>query len=49
MQHRTEAIKRKTVVAHILTKRYLERIADHSSYISESLNPAITGKRISLR
>jgi phosphate transport system protein len=39
----------KTIVAYTLTIRYLERIADHSSYISESLSYAITGKRVSLR
>lgn len=39
----------KTIVAYTLTVRYLERIADHSSYISESLSYAITGKRVSLR
>ncbi len=39
----------KTIIAYSLTIRYLERIADHSTYISESLSYAITGKRISLR
>ena len=39
----------KTIVAYTLTIRHLERIADHSSYISESLCYAITGKRVSLR
>jgi phosphate transport system protein len=39
----------KTVIAYTLTIRYLERIADHSSYISESIYYAITGRRISLR
>lgn len=39
----------KTVMAYTLTIRYLERIADHSSYISESIYYAITGRRISIR
>jgi phosphate transport system protein len=39
----------KTIIAYTLTIRYLERIADHSSYISESIYYAITGRRISLR
>jgi phosphate transport system protein len=39
----------KTVIAYTLTVRYLERIADHASYIAESLTYAATGKRMSLR
>jgi phosphate transport system protein len=39
----------KTVIAYILTVRYLERIADHASYIAESLTYAATGKRMILR
>jgi phosphate transport system protein len=39
----------KTVIAYILTARYLERIADHASYIAESLTYAATGKRMILR
>ena len=39
----------KTIIAYSLTNRYLERIADHSTYISESISYAISGKRISLR
>jgi phosphate transport system protein len=39
----------KTVIAYTLTIRYLERIADHSSYISESIYYAISGRRVSLR
>jgi len=39
----------KTVVAYLLTIRYLERIADHSSYVSEAISYAVTGKRIALR
>jgi len=39
----------KTVVAYLLTIRYLERIADHGSYIAESISYAATGKRISIR
>ena len=39
----------KTVIAYTLTVRYLERIADHASYIAESLTYAATGKRMALR
>jgi len=39
----------KTVIAYLLTIRYLERIADHASYIAESITYAATGKRITLR
>jgi phosphate transport system protein len=39
----------KTVIAYTLTVRYLERIADHASYIAESLTYAATGKRMTLR
>ena len=39
----------KTVAAYILTIRYLERLADHGSYIAESISYAATGKRISIR
>ena len=39
----------KTIIAYLLTIRYLERIADHASYISESISYAVTGKRVSIR
>jgi len=39
----------RTIIAYLLTIRYLERIADHASYISESISYAVTGKRVSLR
>jgi phosphate transport system protein len=39
----------KTVVAYLLTIRYLERVADHGTYIAESISYAATGKRISIR
>jgi phosphate transport system protein len=39
----------KTMIAYTLTVRYLERIADHASYIAESLTYASTGKRLVLR
>jgi len=39
----------KAVIAHVLTARYLERLADHGSYIAESISYAVTGKRISIR
>lgn len=39
----------KTIIACLLTIRYLERIADHASYIAESIGYFITGKRVALR
>jgi len=39
----------KGIVANLLTIRYLERLADHGSYIAESISYAATGKRISIR
>ena len=39
----------KTMIAYTLTIRYLERIADHASYIAESVTYAATGKRMVLR
>lgn len=39
----------KTMIAYTVTVRYLERIADHASYIAESLTYAATGKRMVLR
>ena len=39
----------KAIVANLLTIRYLERLADHGSYIAESISYASTGKRISIR
>ncbi len=39
----------KTVIAYLLTVRYLERIADHACYVAESVTYAETGKRIVLR
>jgi phosphate transport system protein len=39
----------KTMIAYTLTVRYLERVADHASYIAESLTYAATGKRLILR
>ena len=39
----------KAIVAYLLTIRYLERLADHGSYIAESISYAATGKRISIR
>lgn len=39
----------RTVIAYTPTVRYLERIADHASYIAEPLTYAATVKRITLR
>jgi phosphate transport system protein len=45
----SKAANPKTMIAYTLTVRYLERIADHASYIAESLTYASTGKRLVLR
>ena len=39
----------KAIVAYLLTIRYLERLADHGTYIAESISYASTGKRITVR
>ncbi|MCJ7731040.1 hypothetical protein MUP51_01875 [Candidatus Bathyarchaeota archaeon] len=39
----------KAIVANLLTIRYLERLADHGTYIGESISYAATGKRITIR
>ena len=39
----------KTIIINLLIIRYLERIADHASYIAEAITYAITGKRLELR
>jgi len=39
----------KCLIANLLTVRYLERIADHATYIGESVVYIATGERISLR
>ena len=39
----------KAIVAYLLTIRYLERLADHGTYIAESMSYAVTGKRITIR
>jgi phosphate transport system protein len=39
----------RAIVAYLLTIRYLERLADHGTYISESISYAATGKRITVR
>jgi phosphate transport system protein len=44
-----EGVDHKTIIANLLTIRYLERIADHASYIAESITYAATGKRLELR
>ncbi|UCH57762.1 MAG: hypothetical protein JSV18_02295 [Candidatus Bathyarchaeota archaeon] len=45
----SERSKAQTIIADLLLIRYLERIADHASYIAESITYATTGKRITLR
>jgi phosphate transport system protein len=39
----------RAIVAYLLTIRYLERLADHGTYIAESISYAATGKRITVR
>ena len=39
----------RTIMANTLMIRYLERIADHASYVAESITYAETGRRIELR
>jgi phosphate transport system protein len=45
----SEGVDHKTIIANLLTIRYLERISDHASYIAESITYAATGKRLELR
>jgi len=45
----TKNVETRTVIANLLTIRYLERIADHASYVAEAITYASTGKRITLR
>jgi phosphate transport system protein len=39
----------KCVMCNLLVSRYLERIADHTTYVGESLVYIVTGEKISLR
>jgi len=39
----------KCLIANVLTVRYLERIADHATYIGESVVYIATGEKVSLR
>ena len=45
----SKIIDSRTLIANLLTIRYLERMADHASYIAEAITYASTGKRITLR
>lgn len=42
-------ITTKCLVTNVLFIRHLERIADHASYIGESITYLVTGERVSLR
>ncbi|MEM2939815.1 MAG: PhoU domain-containing protein [Candidatus Bathyarchaeia archaeon] len=39
----------KCIISSVLVVRYLERIADHATYIGESVVYIVTGERILLR
>jgi len=41
--------KTKCLVCNLLVVRYLERIADHATYIGESIVYIATGEKVSLR
>jgi len=44
-----DRITTKCLITNLLFIRHLERIADHASYIGESITYLVTGERISLR
>jgi phosphate transport system protein len=39
----------KDIITNLFVVRYLERIADHATYIGESITYIVTGEKISLR
>jgi len=39
----------KCIISSVLVVRYLERIADHATYIGESIVYIVTGEKIVLR
>jgi len=39
----------KCIISSVLVVRYLERIADHATYIGESIVYIVTGEKIMLR
>ena len=39
----------KLVMCNLLVSRYLERIADHTTYVGEAIVYIVTGEKISLR
>jgi phosphate transport system protein len=41
--------KNRCTVSSVLVARYLERIADHATYIGESIVYVVTGEKITLR
>ncbi len=44
-----EQAKSKCVISSALMTRYLERIADHATYVCESIVYIVTGEKITLR
>ena len=44
----SEEINNKCVISSVLMTRYLERIADHATYVCESIVYIVTGEKITL-
>jgi phosphate transport system protein len=42
-------VQNKCVMCNLLVSRFLERIADHTTYVGESVVYIVTGEKISLR
>jgi phosphate transport system protein len=42
-------VKNRSVMCNLLVSRYLERIADHTTYVGEAIVYIATGEKISLR
>ena len=42
-------ITNKCTISSVLVVRYLERIADHTTYVGESVVYIVTGKKVTLR
>ena len=42
-------ITNQCTISSVLVVRYLERIADHTTYVGESIVYIVTGKKVTLR